>query len=398
MINAVVVSDPKLRAGFEAISQANADALTASLRPNPTIYTDIELLPLTHPFTVTRQGGPPQFDTQVSYPIDWFIFGKRAASMAAAAHGVRVSASDFENQVRLRVVEAAMAYYDVLEAGSLRELAQQDAENLKRIEGLIAKAVAAGGKTQVELNRIRLDLAQAHRLVRVAETALVTAKAKLRAMIGRADSDPAFDILGAIDAPLNVEMPTPDAAFDAALNTRPDLQALRWKQEQARATILAEKRKAYPQVAPMFGYTRQFQTKAIGFPDANSWWAAATMTLPIFDRNQGNRAKAKSFLAQSQYEYRVAVVALCAEIETAAQEYKAARTTASEIAGEQLILARNVRDSILAAYQAGGQPLVNFLDAERNYRETYRAYVSSRAAYWRAVYHYRSVIGQQPTR
>jgi|SRR5579883_449142 len=398
VVNAVLVSDPKLRAGFEAISQANADALTASLRPNPTLYVDGELLPLTRPFTVTDQGGPPQFDAQVTYPIDWFIFGKRAAAMAAAAHGIKVSAADFEDQVRLRVVDAAMAYYDVLEAKTLLVLAQQDVANLERVEALVTKAVAAGGKTQVELNRLRLDLAQARRAARDIETAYISAKARLRAMIGRADSDPAFDVQGELDSPLNAVLPPPDDAFEMAVQNRPDLEADRWRTVQARANVLSENRKAYPQVAPMFGYTRQFQMKAIGFPDASSWWAAATVTLPMFDRNQGNRAKAVSLLAQSQYQYQAALVALRAEIETASREYLAARVTATEVAGEQLRLAREVRDSIIAAYQAGGRPLVDLLDAERNFRETSRIYVSSRATYWRAVYRYRGVIGQITTR
>lgn len=398
VINAVLVSDPKLRAGFEAISQANADALTASLRPNPTLFVDGELLPLTHPFTVNRTGGPPQFDSQLTYPIDWFLFGKRAAHMAAAAHGIKVSAAEFEDLVRLRVVEAAMTFYDVLEAETLLALAQQDVANLERVEGLIAKAVAAGGKTQVELNRLRLDLAQARRLARDVETSLIAAKARLRAMIGRADSDPAFDVKGELDSPLNAILPPPDEAFELAIKNRPDLEADRWRTAQARATVLSENRKAYPQVAPMFGYTHQYQHKSLGMPDADSWWAATTITLPIFDRNQGNRAKAVSVLSQSQYQYQAAVVAVRAEIETASREYTAARTTATEVAGEQLRLAREVRDSIIAAYQAGGRPLVDLLDAERNFRETSRIYVSSRAMYWRAVYRYRGVIGEITTR
>jgi cobalt-zinc-cadmium efflux system outer membrane protein len=148
----------------------------------------------------------------------------------------------------------------------------------------------------------------------------------------------------------------------------------------------------------MLGYTRQYQRKAIGFPDADSWTVAATVTLPLFDRNQGNRAKAASTVVQNQFQYQAAVVALRAEVETAAREYRAAQATAQDIAAEQLKLARDVLDAITVAYQAGGRPLVDLLDAERNFRDTYRAYVSSRAAYWRAVYRYRSAIGQQTTR
>jgi cobalt-zinc-cadmium efflux system outer membrane protein len=216
-------------------------------------------------------------------------------------------------------------------------------------------------------------------------------------MMGRTEADPAFTVEGALDAPLEAALPPADEGFALAVEGRPDLRALRWKVSQAQANIEAERRNAYPSVSPMLGYTRQFQHKAIGFPDASSWDAAATISLPVFDRNQGNRARAASALAQSRFQYDAAVATLRAEVETAAQQYKAARATAMEIAGEQLRLAREVRDAIATAYQAGGRPLVDLLDAERIFRETARAYVSSRAAYWRAVYRYRSAIGQQTT-
>ena len=52
----------------------------------------------------------------VGYPIDWYLFGKRAARMASAAVGVKVSEADYADLVRRRVLATAQAYYDVLEA------------------------------------------------------------------------------------------------------------------------------------------------------------------------------------------------------------------------------------------------------------------------------------------
>jgi cobalt-zinc-cadmium efflux system outer membrane protein len=395
VVNATLLADPKLRAGFEAINQANADALTASLKPNPTLFTDGQLLPLTRPFTVDRQGGPPQQDVNISYPIDWFIFGKRAAAMASAALGVRVSEADYADLVRTRVEEAATDFYDVLEAKSLLDLARQDVENLERVEATTAKAVEVGGRPPVELNRIRLDLLQSRQALREAELTLATAKAKLRAVMGRSDADPAFDVAGSLDAPLTVEAPPADDAYALALQNRPDLRSLRWKLSQANADIVVAERKKYPPVAPQLGYTRQYQEKAIGFPDASSWSTAITVDLPFFDRNQGNRRKSKSVAAQRQYELRSGEVDLRAEIETVVQELRTARAKTEAAGGSQLKLAAEVRDSITKAYQEGGRSLLEVLDAQRNYRETYRTYISSRAGYWRSIYKFYSAVGQQ---
>ena len=119
--------------------------------------------------------------------------------------------------------------------------------------------------------------------------------------------------------------------------------------------------------------------------------------MPLFDRNQGNRAKAKSVITQNCYNLQSGIVDLRAEIEQVVRDFSTAYENAKSIAQEQLKLAAEVRDSITRAYDAGGRPLIDVLDAERSYRDTYRLYISSRADYWRSVYKYNSAIGKQVT-
>ena len=121
-IGATLLADPKIRAGLEAIHQASGDFLTSSLRPNPTLIVEGQYLPL-RPFTVQQPGGPSEFDVQVGYPIDWLLFGKRAAAMVSARLGVRQSEADYAELIRQRVTATATAFFDVLEAKSLLDLA-----------------------------------------------------------------------------------------------------------------------------------------------------------------------------------------------------------------------------------------------------------------------------------
>jgi len=394
VIRGTLLADPKIRAGLEAIRQANADYTTSSLLPNPTLLTDALLLPFTE-FTPTKTGGPPQTDALVSYPIDWFLFGKRAAAMVSATHGVRQSEADYADLVRQRVRDAALAYFDVLEAKGLLEVAHQDVESLTKLEAATHRAVDAGGRAGVDLNRIRLDLLTSQQALREAESAYVIAKANLRAFLGRSDADPTFDAAGSLDVALTAEPLPVEEAMALAQQNRPDIQSLRWQVTKADADSVVARRNAYPQVTPQFGYTGQFQTSAIGQPNANSWDAAMTMTVPLFDRNQGNRAKADSVAAQNRLNLQAGVVDLRAEIEQVVQELRTARQNATAIAEQQLKLAAQVRDSITTAYEAGGRPLIDVLDAQRNYRETYRLYISSRADYWRSVYRFSAAVGKQ---
>ena len=395
-ISLCLMNDPKIRVGVETINQAHADALTASLKPNPEMAVGGTLLPLSRPITPQQPGGPSEFDLEMGYPIDWFLFGKRAAAMASASAGVCVSQADYADLIRQRVTEMALAFYDVLEAQALLDVARQDVENLERVEAVTRKAVENGGRPQVELNRIRLVLLGSRRTWRDAESTLVAAKAKLRALLGRPDADSTCDIVGTLDGPLTAEALPVDEAYAMASENRPDILSLRRKVAKAQADVLVERRNALPEVKPHVGMGYQFQ-EAIGTTDINTWGIGIETTVPLFNRNQGNRAKAASIVSQSNYELQTGMLELRSEVTQAVQSLMTAKQNAASVAQDELRLAAQVRDSIGKAYAVGGRPLIDVLDAQRDYRETYRLFVTSRADYWRSLYKYNSVIGKQVT-
>jgi cobalt-zinc-cadmium efflux system outer membrane protein len=92
------------------------------------------------------------------------------------------------------------------------------------------------------------------------------------------------------------------------------------------------------------------------------------------------------------------LVELRAEIVQVVQALHTAQQNAASVARDELRLAGQVRDAIGKAYEAGGRPLIDVLDAQRNFRETYRIYITSRAEYWRSLYKYNSAIGKQVAR
>jgi cobalt-zinc-cadmium efflux system outer membrane protein len=394
-INAALRNDPRLRAAFENINQAHGDFINASLLPNPNNNLSYTLLPLTHPFTVRKTGGPPQLDVGLNWGIDWFLFGKRLAAMAPASLNVQASEADYADAVRQRVAEVTQAFYTALETRDLVGVLRQQVENFERVEAALVKAVDAGGRPRVDLNRVRLDLFDSRRALRSAESDAAVARARLRALLG--PGGPVPDIIGSLDAPLGGTVLSADESFVLAEQNRPDLQALRVKVSRAEADVVNQERKGYPEVTPQVGYTYQFQEKAVRAPNANSYGLGVVWSVPIFNRNQGERLKAASNVVQSQYELEAGRVEARAEIEAALQELLAARANAQTLTEDQLKLAADVRDTLQRAYQAGGRTLLEVLDANRNYSETLRASVTTRAAYWRALYRYYSAIGRQVT-
>ncbi|MFO1094470.1 MAG: TolC family protein [Planctomycetaceae bacterium] len=391
-INACLMADPQIKAGLEAIRQANGDWIQSSLKPNPWFNISQTLNPLEH-WTPTRQGGPPQFDTGIAMPIDWYLFGKQAAAMLAAQQGVRVSESQYADVIRVRVMQTSMAYFDALEAQAMLELARENLQNLTEVEEAQAKLVREGLRADVDLKRIRLDVLAGRRLVNTATVDATQTKAALETFLGGMRITQA-SLSPNLPGPLPVEVVEVDQAYQMAQGIRPDIQALRWQVAQARAVIELEVRNGKPLVTPKVGYTHQFQN-VIGFPDANSWGVGVDMSLPVFNQNQGNVHKAMAVANQAAFAVRNAEIALHSELESATQEIRTAVLNSATVAESQLQLAGQVRDAITAAYNAGDRPLIDLLDAQRNYRETYRLYITARAGFWRAFYRYNAAIGQQ---
>lgn len=386
--------DPRLKAGWEEIAKAKADWVQSSLKPNPTLSTSQTLMPLTHPFTVDRQGGPPQLDLGVAMPMDWFLFGKRAAAMVSARRDVEVSEAEYADLVRVRVAETAKAYFDAVEANGIVVLLRDNVQNLEEVERVTQAAVIDGGRPRVELSRIRLDRLAAQQSLRDAETAAVSAKASLNALVGRqirSDVELPRDFSG----PIRVEPLSLDEAWEIAFRSRPDLRSARWQIAKTQADMETERRRGCATVVPRVGYTRQFQEKAIGFPDADSWGVGLDVSLPLHDRNQGNRLKAAADFRQARSEMRALVVELKSDIEAATRELEAAVENATTVADEQVKLASDVRDSLTASYREGGRPLIDVLDAQRSFRDTYRLYLHARGSYWRAFYNYHATLGEQ---
>jgi cobalt-zinc-cadmium efflux system outer membrane protein len=392
-MSATLQADPKLRAAMEAIRQAEGDRVTSSLAPNPTVQINGDFLPL-RTFTPAKPGGPPELDVIGSWSIDWWLFGKRAAAMTNAEIGVAVSNADYCDQVRQRLANTASTYYDVLEARAMLQLAEEDLASLRRAERITVQGVKFGGSGTIEAERIRLSVLTAQTEERTRGTALKTAKAQFRAAIGFPGEMSATDAAGGLDisAPA-APLPLAEAVAMAEHN-RPDIVSLRRQVEKARSAIAVERTKARAQVTPALGYQYQWQ-ESNGVPDAPSYTAQMGITVPLFDRNQGNIAKAQSVLAQSCYNLQAQLVQAEADIEQAVGEFQAAEENATAIGPAQLAAARSVRDRTLAAYSLGGKTLLDVLDAERAYRDTHRTYILSQSAYWHALYRLNAAVGQQ---
>ena len=119
-----------LRSKAMEIPQARADILTASLRANPILYADSQLVPYGS-FNDRRPGGPTQYDLNVSHPIDYSH--KRRARMDYAARALGVTEAQYQDAVRVEINNLYKAFVDVLAARQTVRYARASVAGLDRL-------------------------------------------------------------------------------------------------------------------------------------------------------------------------------------------------------------------------------------------------------------------------
>ena len=392
-IDEAIAKSPDILAARETISQARADLRTASLFPNPELIagTTLQHLPGGH-FSQNNPGGPPQYNFDLGQQIDGLLFGKRSAAIESARRSVDVAEADFADQKRRRAGEVAASFFDVLEARALLDLARQDRDNLRRVEALTQSRVNLGASATIDLDRARLAVATSQQDLRTAETTLTTALASLRSLLGRRFAEPSFDAAGALDVPAPRTPPELESVLSQAEEARVDLLSLRRQVEHWEAEIKSQSRQAFPNVSIQLGYIYQRQ-EPIGQKDLSEWEGSVTTSLPVFDRNQGNIAKAESQVRQARHQFESARASLRSDLTAALAAFRAAHASVLADDPAQLEAARSVRDRMEAAYKAGGRTILELLDAERAYRDAVRLHVHAQSAYWHAFYQLDTAAG-----
>lgn len=389
-IHECVLNNLRLKAGAEAVRQAEAELLGASLIPNPTFLPDAQLNPFTR-FSPQRQGGPPQYDLNLLIPVDWLLYGKRFTAMAAARLGVAAAEADTADLTRTQVLATVIAFFDAIEA---RELLRLGRENLAEIETQaerLRKSVEAGTTERYEYERVSLAALEALRQVHQLEIDWARARAALRPLLGRLG--PVEDVAGDLEAGEFGPDITTDTLMTLAEAHRPDLAAARLRVARADADVRAERRKAFPALGITPGFTYQSQENTIGFPDARSYNWFVTAELPAFDRNQDGIARARSLGRQRVWELHADTLDAHAEIEQLAESWRVSRRLVADDSPAIVAAARRYRDRTAEAFRLDKRGVLDLVDAQREYRERLSESISARANYWRSVHRLNAAVG-----
>jgi cobalt-zinc-cadmium efflux system outer membrane protein len=205
----------------------------------------------------------------------------------------------------------------------------------------------------------------------------------LRQLLGYESVSSDYDVAGSLDyQPLNAQLEDLQAK---ALATRPDLRAAQQGVTAATSQYELAKAQGKHDVTAQLNYTH--------VADVSTASLFGQIQLPIFDRNQGEIARALVAITQAQEQEKAASDQVMTDVEDA---YAGLRTNDKIIQiyrSGYLDEAKQDRDISEYSYRRGAASLLDFLDAERSYRATQLAYRQSLAAYEQALEQLREAVG-----
>jgi cobalt-zinc-cadmium efflux system outer membrane protein len=117
------------------------------------------------------------------------------------------------------------------------------------------------------------------------------------------------------------------------------------------------------------------------------------MQLPIFDRNQGEIARAGYAIAQAQEQQKSAQGQVLTDVRDAFENLRSNDGIVTLYRTGYLDEAQQDRDISEYAYRHGAASLLDFLDAERSYRSVQLGYRQALSSYLLAVEQLREAAG-----
>jgi cobalt-zinc-cadmium efflux system outer membrane protein len=381
-----------LLAARTTIPQAEAEETTANLRPNPSLFADWEYLPLGSPAhqNPNLYGGHSTGDylhdnTEGDIGLSYLLErGKKRQHRLQAAKDItaqtRSLVTDNERGLTFSV---ASLFVTVQLAQSTIELAEKDLKSFQKTVELGELRFNKGAISEDDYLKIKLQLLQFETDYQQAELAKIQALSDLRQLLGYESVAADYDVAGPFDyQPLNGNL---EDFQLKALQNRPDLRAAQQGVTAARSQYELQRAIGKPDVTVQGNYSH---VNAI-----NAATVYGSIPLPIFNRNQGEIARTRLAIIQAQEQEKATNGQALTDVRDAYDGLRVSDRIVQLYRSGYLEVAQKDRDIAEYAYQRGAVSLLDFLDAERNYRATQLAYRQALASYLLALEQLRQAVG-----
>jgi cobalt-zinc-cadmium efflux system outer membrane protein len=384
-------TNPSLRADQTGIEESKAAEITAYLRPNPVVTAVVDQIG-------HNDDGKPFED---ALPVTAFSFlherqNKRELRRDSAQMATTIAVTGHLDLDRNLIFNLRSAFVQTLQAKAVLALTRDNLAFFDRVLAISDDRYREGDLAQVDLDRLHLQHVQYESDLQTATVNLRVAKIQLLRLLNDQSSADQFDVTGPYEfAETTVTL---ENVRQLALSMRPDLRA---------ATQAIDKAKLDHRLAIANGSSDPIITVDAGFPALTNeylsypsplhQYGGVSISLPlrIFDRNQGEKLRTQLDITRNEQLTEAARAQVFSDVDTGYATLVSTVELLRPYKARYLDQATRVRDTITYSYQRGGAALLDFLQAQQDYRSVQLNYVNLIGAYLTAAAQVNFAVGQE---
>jgi len=376
--------NPTLLAGQFNISESKAEEITAYLRPNPNLTLTADQI---DPFP----RGPPHGPFAYLLPVASISYlherqHKRELRLESAQKATAIATSEQADLERTLIFNLRGAFVQTLQAKSVLQLAKDNLAYYDHVLEVSRERFKAGDIAQIDLDRLELQRVQYESDLQMAEVNLRTTKIQLLTLLNDRTPVEHFDVTGPFDFSDRI-LPL-DEFRKIALDTRPDLKAAVQAVDKARTDHKLAV--ANGSTDPTFGFD-------VGRNPPIDQYIGFNVSIPlrIFDRNQGEKLRTQLDVDRNQRLLDAAQAQVFSDVDSAYAMLNSNVILLQPYKAKYLQQAVRVRDTVFFAYQRGGASLLDYLNAQSDYRTVELAYVNLVGSYLTAGAQLNLAVGRE---
>jgi outer membrane protein, heavy metal efflux system len=382
-------SNPVLKADAANVEEMKAEEITAFLRPNPQVglLADGTQIAPHNGVWAPLQGTFEEPSFSYLHERDH----KRELRLQSAKEGTKISESQHLDLERNLVFGLRSAFVQTLQAKAVLQLAKADLEYWDKIIDISRARFNADDMAKIDLARIELQRVQYQSEVETAIVNLRTQKIALLLLLDDRTPVDKFDVTGAFE--LGPDLQPLDDYHQVALDNRPDLRAAIQTIEQSQTNHKLAW--ANGSTDPTFGawYTHNASTNN---PNGDqTLGVSVNIPLRIFDKNQGEKKRTLIDIDKSQDTAEAAKAQVYSDVDDAYELVRSNIALIKPYKAQYLDQSLYVRDTVTYSWQHGGASLMDFLNAQSDYRIVQVAYLQLIGSYLTAAGQLNLAVGRE---
>ena len=382
-------SNPTLLADTLSVDESRAQEITAFLRPNPTFTLSADGTQIAPAEGVWRPFAGTFESPSISYLHE--RQHKRELRLESAKKATLIAESSHANLQRTLLFNLRGAFVAALQAKAVLRLAKDNLAYYDRVLEISRTRFDAGDIAQIDLDRLELQRVQYESDLQAAEESLENAKIQLLTLLNDRTRIEQFDVTGPFD--FSDQLMPRDEFRKIAFDTRPDfkaaVEAIDKAQTDHKLAI------ANGSTDPTFGAWYTHNSSNNNPFGINTLGVSVSLPLRIFDRNQGEKLRTQLDITRNERLRDAAEATVLSDVDSSYATLESDLILLRPYKAKYLQQSVRVRDTILFSYQHGGAALLDFLNAEAEYRSVQLNYLNLVGSYLTAAAQLNLAVGRE---